>query len=92
MKKRPDRFEQIIAKMTGPSWCPDPEIPKGEVLAILRRQHAAYVRMVKVQRDRMKSGAFSVTNVEVDRNCLRGNQHACNTLLTTMAIYKRGTK
>ena len=89
---QPDRFEKMVKKATGPTWCPDTNIHKDEVLGLLRSQHRAMVRMVKTEQRRHVSGSISVTNADVDRHGLRGYHKACRDILAALARYRKGTR
>ena len=79
---KPDRFDRMIARITGPAWCADSDIQKGEVVVLLRRQHAAYVRLVK--RDLATERYQNECNETV-------KQATCEYLLAAFARYRKGT-
>ena len=93
--KKPDRFDRMMERVQsvvdvssdGRDTC---AVHSRDVVTLLRRQHAAYVRLVKAERDRMKPGAFSVTNHRVDGDRLGGHKRACDDILAALVAYKKG--
>ena len=80
--KQPDRFEKMVERVR---WS-DPDIPIMMAM-LLRRQHAAYVRMVK-KMPCIYADASGICGSHWQRSCKLSRGQ----LLDAFARYKKGTR
>lgn len=79
MMKKPDRFERMVMRLVNSDSTYDPFIYYDDVVALLRREHQAVVRMVREELDLWAEAALA-TN-EFGRRC-RAAQ--CRDILTKL--------
>lgn len=85
----PDRFARMVEQSSWKDEMGDPCLYSSEAIALLRRQHAAMVRIVKIR---------TVENLKWKPQTTIGNAikvsmaQEWNDLLATIAAYKKGTR
>jgi hypothetical protein len=78
--KQPDRFDEMVLSHS----YDEDYIPTCEAVKLLRRQHAAYVRMVKrCQHD---------SQFPYNHHMQAGSQNAFEMILADLARYRKGTR
>jgi hypothetical protein len=95
MTRRVEQVEQVVSKefpclhLGGPGYAR----LKAHVATLLRRELAKergrVSKLLKIERDRMKPGAYSVTNNEKDDAWLNGHRRACTNLLAALRGRKK---
>lgn len=76
--KTPDKFERMVLKISSPDF----SIHSRDAIKLLRRQHAAYARMVRNEKVVVEPGGSGEAG-DI------GYNHACDDILEQFANYKR---
>lgn len=85
--RKTDRFEQIVARL--PHYMTVAAMRKA-IPALLRKQHAAYVRMVRAYRRGYQSSRIGCVKNGENPECWDMRIEACNSILATLTRYAEG--